>query len=95
VKECQAQVGEEVFTALVESGELTQVSEDVVFRIADYNALLDALRAHFRVEPTLTVAQFRDKFSTSRRYALAFLEYLDTCRLTVREGDVRRWNGVP
>ncbi len=95
VKECQLQVGEDVFAALVDLGELVQVSEDVVFRIADYNALIEALRKHFRSEATLTVAQFRDKFNTSRKYALAFLEYLDTMRLTVREGDVRRWNGTP
>lgn len=94
-KECQAQVGEDVFAALVELGELVLVSEDVAFRAADYGTLLRAVREHFKREPTLSVAQFRDQFNTSRRYALAFLEYLDTRHLTVREGDVRRWNGTP
>jgi selenocysteine-specific elongation factor len=38
----------------------------------------------------LTVAEFRDRFNTSRRYALAFLEYLDVIGVTLREGDNRR-----
>jgi selenocysteine-specific elongation factor len=90
VKECQAQVGEESYAALVELGELVPVSEEVVFRAADYAHLLEAVRAHFRCEPTLTVAQFRDRFGSSRRYALAFLEHLDALGVTVREGDKRR-----
>jgi selenocysteine-specific elongation factor len=32
----------------------------------------------------------RDRFKTSRRYALAFLEHLDATGITIREGDVRR-----
>jgi selenocysteine-specific elongation factor len=36
------------------------------------------------------VAQFRDRFNTSRRYALAFLEHLDSIGVTLREGDLRR-----
>jgi selenocysteine-specific elongation factor len=36
------------------------------------------------------VAEFRDHFNSSRKYALAFLEHLDTSGVTVREGDFRR-----
>jgi selenocysteine-specific elongation factor len=39
---------------------------------------------------TITAAQVRDHFNTSRRYALAFLEHLDVIGVTLREGDVRR-----
>jgi selenocysteine-specific elongation factor len=45
---------------------------------------------HFKHESTLTVAQFRDQFNTSRKYALAFLEHLDLIGVTIREGDNRR-----
>jgi selenocysteine-specific elongation factor len=37
----------------------------------------------------ITVAEFRDQFNTSRRYALAFLEHLDAVGITLREGDIR------
>ena len=39
VKECQAQVGDEVYTALVEAGLLVPVSPEVVFRKADYDLM--------------------------------------------------------
>lgn len=90
IKECQAEVGDEVYGVLVDQGQLIPVSGEVVFRRQDYDALLQAVREHFTRENTLTVAQFRDRFDTSRRFALAFLEHLDTTGVTVREGDVRR-----
>jgi selenocysteine-specific elongation factor len=42
----------------------------------------------------LTVAQFRDMFDTSRRYALAFLEHLDSTGVTQRDGDLRRLKNI-
>jgi len=90
VKDCLAAVGEEMFNALVEQGNLVRVSEDVAFRSSEYETMLAAVLEHLDREPTLTAAQFRDLFNTSRRYALAFLEYLDAAGLTQREGDVRR-----
>ena len=44
----------------------------------------------FRSQGTLSAAQVRDHFNTSRRYVLALLEHLDEIGLTIREGDVRR-----
>jgi selenocysteine-specific elongation factor len=39
---------------------------------------------------SITAAEVRDHFNTSRRYVLALLEYLDAQGITVREGDSRR-----
>jgi len=90
VKEAQAEVGEEVYAAMVEQDLLVPVSAEVVYRRVDYDRILSALRAHFASHGTLTVAEFRDLFNTSRRYALAYLEHLDAIGVTKREGDVRR-----
>ena len=38
---------------------------------------------------SLTVAQARDHFKTTRRYVLAFLEHLDSQGITKRAGDAR------
>jgi selenocysteine-specific elongation factor len=38
----------------------------------------------------ITLAQFRDMFGTSRKYALAFLEYMDRLGITVRVDEVRK-----
>ena len=90
VKEAQAEVGEDVYGAMVELGELKQVSGDVVFRAADYAAMVNIVQEHFAREETLTAAQLRDRLNTSRRYVLAFLEHLDAAGITMREGDARK-----
>ncbi len=90
VKECQAAVGEDVFAALLELGELVQVSPEVVYRRQDYQKLVSEVRAYLDKNGTITVAQARDRFHTSRKYVLALLEHLDAIGVTVREGDVRR-----
>ncbi len=90
VKEVQAELGDDLYAALLEMGKLVQVSSDVVFRPEDYQALLDWIERHFQSEDSLTVAQFRDQFNTSRKYALGFLEHLDSVGVTVREGDARK-----
>jgi selenocysteine-specific elongation factor len=90
VKEAQVEVGEDVVSALIELGQLVQVSPEVVFRKQDYQALTQWVEQHFQNQAELTVAQFRDEFNTSRRYALGFLEHLDALGVTIRSGDARR-----
>ena len=57
--------------------------------------MLDQTRGILENQGTITAAEMRDHFNTSRRYILAFLEYLDTSGITVREGDVRRLKARP
>lgn len=90
VKECILQVGEDIYSALVESGALVQVSEDVVFLAETYGEMLNATQKHIVDFGAITVAEFRDRFTTSRKYALALLEHLDSIQVTVRDGDLRR-----
>jgi selenocysteine-specific elongation factor len=90
VKECLSEVGEDLFAALLELDRLVQVSPEVVFRKEDYERLLADLRSLFAQHTTLTVAQVRDHFNTSRRYILALLEHLDALGITIRDGDTRR-----
>jgi selenocysteine-specific elongation factor len=90
VKECQAEVGEDVYAALVELGQLTQVSPEVVFRKADYEKMVAAVREAIAKNGQVTAAEVRDLFNTSRKYALGLLEHLDAIGVTVRDGDARR-----
>jgi len=90
IKEVQVEVGEEVYSALIDLGVLVPVSSEVVFRKEDYERMLAQLQKLFEQQDTLTAAQVRDHFNTSRKYILAFLEYLDQQGVTIREGDFRR-----
>jgi selenocysteine-specific elongation factor len=90
VKECQSEAGEVVYAALIETGRLLQVSSDVVFSRDGYDQMLRAVMHLLDEHGTITAAQVRDYFNTSRKYVLAFLEHLDGIGMTVRDGDVRR-----
>jgi selenocysteine-specific elongation factor len=90
IKEATSMVGEDIFQALLDLGFLVQVSGDVVFLKEDYDTIRSEIIAYLEKKQTLTVAEMRDQYQTSRRYALALLEHLDATGVTVRDGDLRR-----
>lgn len=89
VKECQADAGMDLYQAALEQKILIQVSGEVVFRAREVNAMQEYLRAYLASNETITAAEFRDHYATSRKYALAALEYFDAIGFTMREGDNR------
>ncbi len=89
VADCKAALGEEVLNALLEQGRLIQVSENVLFLASTYEVMVERVVEHLKKEGTITLAQVRDLFSTSRKYAQAFLEHLDGQGITRRVGDER------
>jgi selenocysteine-specific elongation factor len=89
VKEAEAAVGADVLAALLEQGQLVKLSDDVLFLPQTFSAMVERIRAHIQSNGSITVAQVRDLFDTSRKYALALLEYLDAKGITKRVGDER------
>jgi selenocysteine-specific elongation factor len=51
--------------------------------------MVTRITALLREKGTITLAEVRDMFGTSRRYAQALLEQLDAERVTKRVGDER------
>ncbi|MBI3162078.1 MAG: selenocysteine-specific translation elongation factor [Chloroflexi bacterium] len=90
VKECQTEAGEEVVNALIELKELVAVSADVLFRKSDYDSMAEKIRATIQENGQITLAETRDLFKTTRKYAQALLEHLDSIGITVRDGDFRK-----
>jgi selenocysteine-specific elongation factor len=90
VKECQAEAGEEVINALIDMNKLATVSPDVIFRKTDYDAMVDGIRNTITQNGKITLAEVRDLFNTSRKYAQALLEHLDATGVTMRDGDFRK-----
>jgi selenocysteine-specific elongation factor len=89
-KDCVAELGDDLVDSLVDSGQLIAVSPEVVFRAGDFGVMVDGVKQLLQEQPLLTLAQVRDRFCTSRRYAQALLEYLDQAGITVRDGDSHR-----
>ncbi len=90
VKECQVEVGEEVLNALVELDQFIAVSSDVIFRKVDYDLMVMDIRNALIRNEKITLAETRDLFNTSRKYAQALLEHLDAIGVTMRDEDFRR-----
>jgi selenocysteine-specific elongation factor len=74
---------------LVEQGRVVRIGGDVFFLSETYAEMLDWVRSQIAQAGGVTVAQFRDRFGSSRNYALAVLEHLDDRRITRRVGDMR------
>ncbi|MAT96337.1 MAG: selenocysteine-specific translation elongation factor [Anaerolineaceae bacterium] len=89
VKESKTAVGEDVYFALIDLGQLRPISADVVYDQATYEHLIARLMSELEAKGSLNAAGVRDLLDTSRKYAIALLEHLDERRLTRRVGDDR------
>jgi selenocysteine-specific elongation factor len=65
------------------------VSGNVLFLRETYEEMVRRVVEHLKSEGTITLAQVRDLFATSRKYAQAFLEDLDARGITQRVEDER------
>jgi selenocysteine-specific elongation factor len=90
IKESLAFVDEELYNALIDLGQLIPLSGEVVYRWEDYQNIVADVRKILKEKGSISVAEVRDHFGTSRRYVLALLEHLDAIGVTMRVGDVRK-----
>ena len=60
-----------------------------------FTSWVDTVRPLFDNGARVTVATVRDELATSRKFALSFLEHLDSQQITRRVGDVRVWLSLP
>ena len=74
---------------LVDEGRVAKATDGVVFAAAAYNEMLSKVKSHLEATGKITVAEVRDMFGTSRKYALSLLEHLDELKVTRRTGDER------
>lgn len=89
INQLQAQIGTNLLEGLLSSQTLVAVSDQVVFTPEALLAMREWVQDTIRANGELSLAQFRDQFSTSRKYAAAVLEYFDSIGFTYRKGDVR------
>ena len=86
----EKQDAKQVMESLMSSGALILLAPQLCVGREGFLRARDAAKAHFADNETLTLAQLRDALGTSRKYALALLEYFDRNRWTRKEGDFRR-----
>ncbi len=78
-----------VFDALLDNGTLTLASPQIFFHSNIIAQAKEQTKTFIEQNGSITLAQFRDLFSTSRKFALPILEYFDNQRFTRKKDDVR------
>jgi selenocysteine-specific elongation factor len=87
--------GAELVRALVRSGELVRVSPGLIFSAEGIRQIKRQIAERIGSAGPFTVAEFRDMVSTTRKYAVPLLEYLDQIGFTSRRGDLRALGPKP
>lgn len=83
-------LGNDLFEAIISEKIIMRVSEDVIFSIDAYDAMVKFVKDRAKENGSIALSELRDNFQTSRKYALALLEHLDTIGFTIRIGDLRK-----
>ena len=84
-----AQAVDDCLAYLFSRGDLIRLSDEMIFHREAYASALNALREHFAKQPTLTLAEFRDRIGSARKQTQALLEHFDALKYTMRRGDER------
>ena len=79
----------DLLNLLIAQHQVVKVSDDVVFSGSAYDEMVERVVSYLKVNGKITLAELRDMFKTSRKYALALLEHLDGVKVTRRIGDER------
>jgi selenocysteine-specific elongation factor len=79
-----------IIRVLERRGAIVRVTSELYFLAGTLAELQHSLQQALASDDVLTPALFRDRFGTSRKYAIPLLEYLDREGITQRTGDIRR-----
>jgi len=72
-------------------GVLVRINDSIYITKEQHSRLIALLSDFYSKKKEMTVAEFRDILGTTRKYALPFLEYLDSNKITLRVGDIRKF----
>lgn len=78
-----------VYNALIEMGKLVKLDEDIAVSKSAYDDAVELLKKYIKENGSIQLGQFRDLLGTSRKYAMALLDYFDRNKVTKRIGDNR------
>ncbi len=77
------------FSYLVEEKTLKKLNQESYLHMKSYQRAEQLLVELFAEQPTLTLAQFRDRLGSGRKLTQALLEFFDSCKYTRRTGEER------
>ena len=74
---------------MIEAGEVHKCGAEFLFLTATWKEFVAFVRSKLAADNQLAVADIRDKFGVTRKFAIPILEETDRLGLTARAGDVR------
>jgi selenocysteine-specific elongation factor len=80
----------DVLRLMDKEGVLVRINETLYLPSSVFQRMISLLKGFFAKKPEMAVSEFRDVLGTTRKYALPYLEYLDSHKLTMRVGDTRK-----
>ncbi len=81
----------ELLKIMASEKSLVRINDSTYITTGNYTKMIDSLKNFSSAKNEMTVGEFRDILKTSRKYALPFLEYLDSNKITLRVGEVRKF----
>ena len=75
---------------LVNMRYLVRISDAVILHVSHYRMAQDYVVATLQQGGILNSPDFRDHLKTTRKYAMALLDFMDRQQITVRTGNERR-----
>ena len=81
---------QDVLEWMFSQGILVKVKEDLYFHAEALEDLKRKLVSFLKEHEEISTPQFKEMTQASRKYTIPLLEYLDTQRITIRIGDMRR-----
>ena len=82
-------INPELLNKIINENLVVKVSDKIVFSYSAYNFMIKEVTRFLRANGQITIADVRDLFKTSRKYALSLMDYLDKQQITKRLGDIR------
>lgn len=89
----QEAIGQEVLKFLLDTGEIVELSSEIVMLKSAYDAMASGIVGWIKANGPATVSDLRQAAGTSRRIIMPVLERFDREGITVREGDARKLTG--
>ena len=80
---------DQVLNALMDSSDLIKVDQEIIFSKVAYDESIRILKSYLNKNKSIGLGEFRDLLGTSRKYAMALLDFFDQQKITRRIEDAR------
>ena len=80
---------DQILEFLIDQNDIIRLEDKIILSYSTYQKIVAKVNGILSDNGEITVATLRDEFKTSRKYAIAILDYMDQQQITKRVGDVR------